>query len=357
MPPSESNGEKGALRKLLEAREDAMLSPHAARASQSRGRTNDEPEHAYRTAFQRDRDRILHTKSFRRLKRKTQVFLSTAGDHFRTRLTHTLEVAQIARTAARALFLNEDLTEAIALGHDLGHTPFGHAGEAVLGEVYAGGFNHAEQSLRIVEHLESTRHGRGLNLTFEVRDGIRNHSKGKAILAGVAGNRAATLEGDIVSVCDAVAYINHDIDDALRSGLITMDDLPQDAIRRLGRTSSERINAMVSALIEGSQDGAIAMADEVREATWALRAYLYRDLYTCEPIGREIRKSKKILRELYYLLLEYPEYSQAGAWHEQEERPDYTDPADPPEQRTVDIVAGMTDPYALELYKRYFFPE
>lgn len=334
------------VREQLEDRERQTLSPFAALAAASRGRERPEQEHAYRTAYQRDRDRILHSKAFRRLKQKTQVFLAPKGDHYRTRLTHTLEVSQIARTVARALNLNEDLTEAVALGHDLGHTPFGHAGEAVLNEVFAPGFRHFEQSLRVVDLLESTRHGQGLNLTFEVRDGILNHSRSKGILTGKDSSGAATLEANVVSICDAVAYVNHDIDDAIRSGLITLDDLPGDAIAVLGRTSSERINRMVIALIEGCRDGRIGMSEEVREATAELRGYLYRNLYPCEAINNEIEKAKKILRELYVRLLEHPSReSSAGL------------ASDSLERRTVDFIAGMTDPYALQLYSSLFFPK
>lgn len=343
---SPAPGDTQALRERIEALERRILRPGAALAAESRGRNRPEEEHAYRTAYQRDRDRILHTKAFRRLKRKTQVFLAPVGDHYRTRLTHTLEVAQIARTTARALRLNEDLTEAIAYGHDLGHTPFGHAGETVLNEVYAGGFNHAEQSLRVVDQLESTRHGRGLNLTFEVRDGIVNHSRGKVILLGRRERSAATLEGDVLSVCDAIAYINHDIDDAVRGGVISLAELPQAALRRLGETSSERIDAMVTALVEGSRDDCIGMVEDVREATWELRSYLYANLYPCETIHREIQKCKKILRELYYYLLENP----PEPILQQED-------GDALERRVVDFVASMTDEYALEIYRRKFFPE
>ena len=335
-----------SIRELLEERERAVLSPHATLACNSRGRPMDEPEHEYRTAFQRDRDRILHTKAFRRLKQKTQVFIAPKGDHYRTRLTHTLEVAQIARTVARALFLNEDLTEAIGLGHDLGHTPFGHAGEVVLGEVLSGGFRHYEQSLRVVDKLETRRSGNGLNLTHEVREGILNHSIGKSVLLGRPSSVVTTPEAAVVSVCDAIAYINHDIDDALRCGLISLQDLPKDAIGLLGDTSSQRIDRMVVALIEGSGDGRIRMREEVRQATVELRAYLYKNLYPCEAINREIEKAKRILRELFFHLLEHPtKESSAG------------DPADPIERRTADFVAGMTDPYALELYRELFFPE
>ncbi|MBN2310706.1 MAG: deoxyguanosinetriphosphate triphosphohydrolase, partial [Candidatus Hydrogenedentes bacterium] len=230
-------------------------------------------------------------------------------------------------------------------GHDLGHTPFGHAGETALNEVYAPGFHHAEQSLRLVDRLESTRHGPGLNLTFEVRDGIRNHSKGKAILAGQPVKSACTLEGDIVSVCDAIAYISHDIDDAIRGGLITPDDLPRDAVRVVGTTASERIDRMVGGLVHGSRDGAIAMEDEVREATVALRAFLYESLYPGEAIHREITKAKKLLVDLYAHLLEHPTPDSAAG-----------SPEDSLERRTVDFVAGMTDQYAFHLYRRIFMP-
>jgi dGTPase len=333
------------LREQLEERERRTLSPYACLAAESKGRVHPEEEHEYRTAFQRDRDRILHSKAFRRLKHKTQVFLAPEGDHYRTRLTHTLEVAQIARTAARALYLNEDLTEAIALGHDLGHTPFGHAGEFVLNEVFPPGFQHFEQSLRIVEKLESTRHGPGLNLTHEVRDGILNHSRGKAILQGKRVKSASTLEGEVLSISDAIAYINHDIDDALRAGVITLEDLPAGPIKVLGQTSSERINSMVVALIRGSQHGRIDMVPEVREATHELRSYLYKNLYPSTVINREIEKAKKLLRELYYHLLAHPTPESSGG-----------DPADSLERRTVDFIAGMSDQYALQLYGKLFFP-
>ncbi|MBI5091545.1 MAG: deoxyguanosinetriphosphate triphosphohydrolase [Candidatus Hydrogenedentes bacterium] len=333
------------VREQLEERERRTLRPHAMLVSNSKGRLRPEPEHEYRTAFQRDRDRILHTKAFRRLKHKTQVFLAPEGDHYRTRLTHTLEVSQIARSVGRALMLNEDLIEAIALGHDLGHTPFGHAGEAVLNEVYEPGFLHYEQSLRVVDKLEATRHGRGLNLTFEVRDGILHHSKGKSILLGRESEHASTLEGDVVSVSDAIAYINHDIDDAIRAGVIFMSDLPQAAVRQLGATPSERINTMVVGLIKGSSESAIGMEREALEATNELRAYMYNTVYPCEAIGREIAKAKKLLRELYFHLLEHPA-----------DGSDDGDPSDSLERRTVDFVAGMTDQFALQLYQRIFLP-
>lgn len=335
-----------SIRESLEQREREALSPYAMLAAESQGRDEPEEEHDYRTAFQRDRDRILHCKAFRRLKGKTQVFLAPVGDHYRTRLTHTLEVAQISRTAARALYLNEDLVEAIALAHDLGHTPFGHAGEAALNETYPGGFRHFEQSLRVVELLESTRRGRGLNLTHEVRNGIALHSKGKSILLGRSGEVASTLEGRIVSVCDAIAYINHDIDDAVRAGVITLDALPQDALGVLGHNSSERINTMVIALIEASKEGEIAIISEVREAMNALRDYLYTELYPSESIRSKVQKAVKLLQELYAYLLEHPG----------ELVPDLV-PDDTLDRRVVDFLAGMTDQYALRLYKDLFFPE
>ncbi len=335
------------IRERLEDRERQFLSPAAMLAAKSAGRRYAEPPDPYRTEFQRDRDRILHAKAFRRLKRKTQVFLTPEGDHYRTRLTHTLEVMQIARSIARALFLNEDLTEAIALGHDLGHTPFGHAGEAVLNEMFEEGFRHFEQSLRVVDVLEPSRHGhaRGLNLTEEVRDGILFHSMSKSILLGKEGLRAKTLEGIVVSIADAIAYVNHDIDDAVRGGIITLHDLPQDALNVVGQSSSERISTMVNAVIEGSHDGPISMDAEVRGALNELRAYLYREVYPCERIDAEIRKAKKLLREMYSYLIEHPEVE--------------LDPAtadDPVSRRVVDHIAGMTDQYALRLYERIFFP-
>lgn len=334
-----------SVREQIEERERTTLAPYATQVTTSRGRAEEEAPDEYRTAFQRDRDRILHTKAFRRLKRKTQVFLAPTDDHYRTRLTHTLEVSQIARTVARALFLNEDLTEAIALGHDLGHTPFGHAGEAVLNEVYEPGFRHFEQSLRVVDKLEHRRSGHGLNLSWEVRDGILHHSRGKAVLQGRVAEGPNTLEGGVVSVCDAVAYINHDIDDAVRAGIITVDDLPKDAVDLLGRDSALRIGNMVGGLIRGSAEGKLGIEPEVLEGLNALRDYLYRELYPCEEIDREIRRAKKLLRELYAYLIEH-----------QPETTEHLDPEDSLERRTVDLVAGMTDEYAMQQYRRYFLP-
>src|SRR5438093_3023874 len=241
-------------REITEEREREWLSPRAALASASKGRETAEPQDDLRTCFQRDRDRIIHSKAFRRLKHKTQVFLSPEGDHYRTRLTHTLEVSQIARTISRALRLNEDLTEAIGLGHDLGHTPFGHAGEAILNEIAPGGFRHFEQSLRVVDLLEME--GRGLNLTWEVRDGILKHSKGTgAVFTKQDQGRPATLEGQVVRVSDIIAYVNHDVDDAIRSGLIQPSDIPKEVTEVLGESHSQRINTLVSDVIHSSLDG------------------------------------------------------------------------------------------------------
>jgi len=333
------------LRQELEQREREILAPYATLSSESRGRLHPEQEHDYRTAFQRDRDRILHSKSFRRLKRKTQVFLAPEGDHYRTRLTHTLEAAQIGRTVARALHLNEDLVEAIALGHDLGHTPFGHAGEFVLNKVYENGFHHAEHGLRVVDLLESRRNEPGLNLTYEVRDGILNHSKGKSILQGLHQQRPETLEASVFSVCDAIAYINHDIDDAIRGGVITVADLPPACVKLLGETTSDRINTMVVALIRGSVAGEIRMEPEVLDATNELRRYMYSKVYPCDTIHREIDKAMKLLREMYEHFLEHPD-----------ELPSPVCPDDSVARRAVDFIASMTDEFALQLYARIFFP-
>src|SRR5262245_33035977 len=240
-----------AIRQLMEEKESRELAVQAVRSAETRGRSQEEPPCPIRTAFQRDRDRILHSKSFRRLKHKTQVFLSPEGDHYRTRLTHTLEVTQIARTISRALRLNEDLTEAIGLGHDLGHTPFGHAGEAILNEIVPGGFRHYEQSLRVVEKLEGG--GNGLNLTWEVRDGILKHSKGTgAVFTKQDQGRPGTLEGQVVRVSDIIAYVNHDVDDAIRSGLIQAIDVPKEVTEVLGDSHSKRVNTLVSDVIHSS---------------------------------------------------------------------------------------------------------
>ena len=335
----------GCVRTALEEREHGWLAPHAQRVSESKGRVVPEEEDPYRTAYQRDRDRILHTKAFRRLKRKTQVFLAPVDDHYRTRLTHTLEVTQIARTVARALRLNEDLVEAIAMGHDLGHTPFGHAGERVLNQVYPEGFRHYEQSLRVVDKLEPRRGGRGLNLTHEVRDGILFHSRGKAILQGKNAGGPNTLEGQVMSISDAIAYMNHDIDDAIRAGVLRAEDLPAGPIEFFGERTSLRIDRMVTALIEGSQEGKIGFSPGVLEPFNELRDFLFREVYPCEAIVLEMDRASKVLRELYFHLLANPVEEILRA-----------DQEDSIERRTVDFVAGMTDEYAMSLYQRLLLP-
>src|SRR5579862_6734203 len=284
------------------------LAPWAAKAALSRGRERAEPPDPVRTAFQRDRDRILHSKAFRRLKHKTQVFIDPEEDHFRTRLTHTLEVAQIARTIARALRLNEDLTEAVALAHDLGHPPFGHAGEEALDAVLREhvpemAFRHVEQSLRAVERLEQHGEGPGLNLTWEVRDGIAHHSKGRADLTSADAVLASTLEGKVVRIADRVAYINHDIDDAVRAGILSPADLPAECVERLGATHSERISAMVIDIVEHSTDrDDVEMSPEIARLTDALKEFLFERVYWNASLeGTDLRKAQGIVQELFRL--------------------------------------------------------
>jgi dGTPase len=287
------------IRERLEDTERRLLSPLAARAADSRGRARPEPPCEMRTAYMRDRDRIIHqAKSFRRLAYKTQVFVSPQTDHYRTRLSHTLDVAQIARTIARAVRLNEDLTEAIALAHDLGHAPFGHAGEEGLDEAYArhgGGFHHAAHSLRVVDHLE--REGQGLNLTWEVRNGIIAHSKGRADLTdALAAAGPATLEAQIVRLADRIAYLNHDIDDAVRAGVLALDDLPAEALAVLGRTHGERIGRMVTDVIQHSLDQpAISLSDEVRQAGDAIKEHLFDHVYLSAAAANADRGRIKLL--------------------------------------------------------------
>jgi dGTPase len=338
------------LREQLEAREREMLAPQSAKSADTRGRLRPEIEDEVRPAFQRDRDRIIHCKAFRRLKHKTQVFFAPTGDHYRTRLTHTLEVSQIARTIAKVLRLHEELTEAITLGHDLGHTPFGHAGERVIGRLMPGGFSHYEQSLRIVDLLEND--GRGLNLTWEVRDGIAKHSKGKsgAPIGMSEAMRASTLEGQIMRVADLIAYVNHDIDDATRAGLLRVEDLPRDPIRALGDSSSTRIGTLVKDVVTATFQAdmkEIRMSQPVLDAVLALRQFLFEAVYENGIATAEFKKAEDIL---------------SGLWTKVHERPDeFLD------VRTVqnegidaaarDFVAGMTDRYAVRLFERLFIPK
>jgi dGTPase len=339
-----------SLRQQLEAREREILAPQAAKSANSRGRLRPEPEDDVRPAFQRDRDRIIHCKAFRRLKHKTQVFFAPTGDHYRTRLTHTLEVSQIARTIAKVLRLHEELTEAIALGHDLGHTPFGHAGERVIDRLMPGGFNHYEQSLRIVDVLENG--GRGLNLTWEVRDGIAKHSKGKSgAPIGVADAlRATTVEGQIMRVADLIAYVNHDIDDAIRAGLLSADQLPREPIGILGHTSSARIATLVKDVVTETLAAnltEIRMSERVLDAVLALRSFLFEAVYENTIATAEFRKAIDIL---------------TGLWEKVRERSDEfldrrTIEADGLDVATRDFIAGMTDRYAVRLFEQLFIPQ
>jgi dGTPase len=327
-----------------------VLAPQAAKSADSRGRLHPEVEDEVRPAFQRDRDRIIHCKAFRRLKHKTQVFFAPTGDHYRTRLTHTLEVSQIARTIAKVLRLHEELTEAIALGHDLGHTPFGHAGERVIDGLMPGGFNHYEQSLRVVDVLEND--GRGLNLSWEVRDGIAKHSKGKSgSPVGMApALRSSTIEGQIIRVADLIAYVNHDIDDSVRAGILTPADLPRDLVDALGSTSSARIGTLVTDVVTETLAGGlteIRMSAPVLDAVLRLRGFLFDAVYENSIATVEFKKASAIL---------------TGLWEKVRERPEeFLD------QRTVeregldiatrDFVAGMTDRYAVRLFEQLFIPK
>jgi len=335
------------IRQLAEEREE-NLSPHAAKSKNSRGRARPEELCPVRTAFQRDRDRIIHCKAFRRLKHKTQVFIAPLGDHYVTRLTHTLEVAQIARTIARALNLNEDLTEAISLGHDLGHTPFGHVGEETLNELYHRGFRHNEQSLRVVDLLEND--GHGLNLTWEVRDGILNHSKERESIKG--GGEAGTLEGEVVRISDSIAYINHDIDDAIRAGMLAEGDLPLTAITRLGNSRSLRINTMVVDIIERCypsmsdtrEKPSITMSPEVLAATDALRHFLFERVYNVRSAQEESERAREVVRSLYRYFKEHADKMPA----------EYRFYSDELERRVVDYIAGMTDQYAARMAEELY---
>ncbi len=339
------------IRKHIEEREQTILSEYACHSIDSVGRQREEELCTVRTVFQHDRDRILHSKSFRRLKHKTQVFLSPEGDHYRTRLTHTLEVSQVARTVARALALNEDLTEAIALGHDLGHTPFGHAGERVLDQLVPGGFRHVFQSLRVVDALEKD--GCGLNLTQETRDGILKHSKGRGpLLMPDADSRAMTLEGQIVRLADIVAYVNHDLDDAIRGGVIKQTDLPSAIVKVVGDSHSHRIGRMVSDLIGqslavgGSQ---IKISAEMDDAVRALRAWLFERVYEVDAVHSDFVKASRMLSELFsYFVANEDDFISAGGRR-------YS--ADSIEISVADFIAGMTDRFALALYSRLFLPQ
>jgi len=319
------------MRLFQEQLETEFLSPRACLSSKNRGRQVPEAPCAIRTDFQRDRDRIIHSKAFRRLKHKTQVFIAPEGDHYRTRLTHTLEVAQISRTVSRSLRLNEDLSEAIALGHDLGHTPFGHAGEEVLNRIHPGGFRHNKQSLRVVDYLEK------LNLTWEVRDGILNHS---------GPDLPSTLEGQVVRICDRVAYTNHDIDDAVRAGALSLEQLPAECIEALGNTNSKRINSLVWAMIEHSKDSdEITLGSYMEEILEKLRDFMFKTIYIGSKPKNEEVKAKHVVEQVYYHFLANPNLLPKSNGC----------PGDI-QQETCDYIAGMTDRYVVAVYKRNFLP-
>ena len=326
------------IRERTEANELLILSPFAARAAESRGREKEVPPCEIRTGFQRDRDRVIHCKSFRRLKFKTQVFLSPEGDHYRTRLTHTLEVAQVARTLARGLRLNEDLTEAIALGHDLGHTPYGHIGERTLNDLLPGGFRHNEQSLRVVEQLENG--GTGLNLTWEVRDGILNHS---------GAGFPATLEGECVRRADRIAYLNHDLDDALRAGVLKDFELPADCLRILGNTHGQRIDTMIRDIVFHSENQPhLAMSPQVESAMNGLREFMFEKVYRDGWRDPEEHRCDYILRAMFSYFCDHP-----GEMPEEYIMITYRDGL---ERGVADFLSGMTDRYATRKFMELFVP-
>lgn len=327
------------VREKLEAWEHSYLCEYASFSDGSRGRMVPEPMCDVRTIYQRDRDRILHSKSFRRLKQKTQVFLSPEGDHYRTRLTHTLEVSQTARTIARALRLNEDLTEAIALGHDLGHTPFGHAGERALDEVCSKGFKHNEQSLRVVDMLEKK--GKGLNLTMEVRDGILHHK---------TTGMPCTLEGRIVQLADKIAYINHDIDDAIRGGILSEEELPSACTDLLGRCTRDRLNTIVHDVIANSEGtDSVVCSPQIRQAMTDLRSFLFETVYTSPVAKGEEGKVRRMLQELFHYYHANPEFLP-------EEFVAMIGQGEDRERVVCDYIAGMTDHYAVLKFREVFEP-
>ncbi len=352
MKPSEKN-----VRVNLEERERNTLSQYACLSCESRGRMRSEEECSLRTAFQRDRDRIVYSKAFRRLKHKTQVFLAPTGDHCRTRLTHTLEVSEIARTMARALELNEDLVEAISLGHDLGHTPFGHAGESVLNDLVSGGFSHYRQSLRVVDFLENE--GRGLNLTYEVRDGIAKHSKGYGeVIPADSNELPETSEGCLVRYADIIAYLSHDLDDAIQSRVISEKDVPDECHRVMGGDHSRRIMTMVQGVIshtvpiEGENGGwqlKFSVDPEVGSAMQVLRDFLFHKVYRSPQVHNEFVKASKMLKDLYVYFSEHPDHLEeelesSGAGYSRE-------------RLVSDFIASMSDRHALNLYRKLFVPD
>lgn len=325
------------IREQTERIERETLSRHAALAENSRGRVSPEPQDELRTVYQRDRDRIIHCKSFRRLMNKTQVFLSPEGDHYRTRLTHTLEVSQIARTIARALRLNEDLTEAIALSHDLGHTPFGHAGERALNKLVPGGFRHYEHSVRVVEKLE--KNGRGLNLTAEVKDGILCHTSGK---------EAFTMEGRIIRWADKIAYINHDIDDAISAGCIRESDIPREITDVIGHSKTERITSLIGSIITNTEENVIKMDEATYEAYINLHNFMYKSVYLNDYAKVEEKKVPNLIGTLFEHFMEVDNLPSNLRMIAEE---------DGCEKAAADYIAGMTDRYAVEYYENLFVPK
>jgi dGTPase len=349
--------DSSSLREKFETRETNFISPYGCLSAQSRGRSHPEKACPIRTTFQVDKDRILFSNAFRRLKQKTQVFLNPSGDEYRTRLTHTLEVAQIARTISRAMFLNEDLAEAIALGHDLGHTPFGHGGETVLKEIFSNGFSHQVQSLRVVQVLENC--GQGLNLSYEVRDGILRHSKGYGkIIPDNPGELPCTVEGRVVRVADIMAYLNHDLDDAIRSGVVKESQIPAPCLEVLGTTHDERVVTMMTDLIAHSQpcDGQMKldMSEKVFGAMSLLRQFLYDNVYRSSKVHSEFVKAKKIMSELFEHLCENEKLLNREL--DKMRLPALNSNGASKPRLVCDLLACMTDRYALSLYSRTFFP-
>lgn len=327
------------IREISEEKEYKNLSPYASHSRESKGRDREETECDIRTIYQRDRDRIIHSKAFRRLKDKTQVFLVAQGDHYRTRLTHTLEVSQIARTIAKALELNEDLVEAIALGHDLGHTPFGHAGEDALDEICPSGFAHYKQSVRVVEKLE--KNGNGLNLSWEVRDGIRNHR---------TSGKPATLEGQVVRLCDKIAYIHHDMDDAERAGILSEDDIPITLRVMLGDSCRERLNTFIHDIIRNSHGkNQVMMSVDVEEGMRTLRQLMFDNVYRNPETKKEEEKAKRMLKEMYTYYRKHPEMMSR-------EYRQLINHGEAIERVVCDYISGMTDQYSMIKYKELFVP-
>lgn len=340
------------IREQIEADEEKVLSSFAQKSRSSRGRDRQDTPDDTRPIFQHDRDRVIHSKAFRRLAGKTQVFLAPEGDHYRNRLTHTLEVAQIARTVTRALRLNESLTEAIVMGHDLGHTPFGHAGEKVLAKLMPDGFHHVKQSLRVVEVLE--REGKGLNLSVEVRDGILKHSKGKGhIISDNPNLMAMTLEGQIVRIADIVAYVNHDLDDATRAKVVAYEEVPQAILKVLGQTHSERISRMVTDIVTSSrleEKRQIRMSEDVLSSLIALRDFLYERVYEHPGIRREFERAQRIISELWGYFHQHQDEFRAKHW------PKGIPESENTSRAVADFITGMTDRYAIRVYEEYFMP-